>query len=77
MKHAWQNDICGRCGLRRGGYSGGRTGRTYYYRGDGEHQSRAGDCPGKPSLVNLPRGSGYVQPTITAVFGDEPTERNN
>ena len=44
-RHQWNDrDFCKRCGLRRSGYSGGRTGAIAYYTMDGSVKRRAGMC---------------------------------
>jgi hypothetical protein len=46
-RHVWDDlDVCVECGLRRDGYSGGRTGMLMYTDQQGLVTYRAGECPG-------------------------------
>ena len=47
-RHAWKEDVCVDCGVRREGYSGGYTGMTRYVFVDGSVDYRAGPCLGAP-----------------------------
>ena len=47
-RHVWhERDYCVTCGVRRDGYSGGRTGTLRYTWPDGHVTYVAGACPGE------------------------------
>ena len=50
-RHVWhERDYCITCGVRRDGYSGGRTGGLTYTWPGGRQTASAGECPGADPL---------------------------
>lgn len=76
-RHQWgPNDACRRCGLRRSGYSGGRTGSMSYTPLHGPVRARAGRCLPETDeelrlrlVARLPVGSEYSAEDIWEASG--------